>query len=101
MNAIPSPAHAGAVQTLEAWSFGPAPRRDTRQVRVGGVAIGGGAPVVVQSMTNTDTADVAGTGAKGEFYVDSYDESAEVAGIVEFSAELEGSPNSGASAVWG
>lgn len=41
--------------------FGPAPRRNTRQVRVGGVAVGGDAPVVVQSMTNTDTADVAAT----------------------------------------
>ena len=37
------------------------PRRPTRRVMVGGVAIGGGAPVVVQSMTNTDTADVAAT----------------------------------------
>ncbi len=36
-------------------------RRATRTVRIGSVAIGGGAPVVVQSMTNTDTADVAGT----------------------------------------
>ncbi len=33
-------------------------RRVTRAVEVGGVRIGGGAPVVVQSMTNTDTADV-------------------------------------------
>ncbi|UNK41179.1 flavodoxin-dependent (E)-4-hydroxy-3-methylbut-2-enyl-diphosphate synthase [Luteimonas sp. S4-F44] len=41
--------------------FGPAPRRATRQVRVGGVAVGGDAPVVVQSMTNTDTADVVST----------------------------------------
>ncbi|WP_052116079.1 flavodoxin-dependent (E)-4-hydroxy-3-methylbut-2-enyl-diphosphate synthase [Noviluteimonas dokdonensis] len=41
--------------------FGPAPRRATRQVRIGGVAVGGDAPVVVQSMTNTDTADVAST----------------------------------------
>ena len=41
--------------------FGPASRRATRQVRVGGIAVGGDAPVVVQSMTNTDTADVAGT----------------------------------------
>ncbi|HUW38148.1 MAG TPA: flavodoxin-dependent (E)-4-hydroxy-3-methylbut-2-enyl-diphosphate synthase [Rhodocyclaceae bacterium] len=40
---------------------GPLARRRTRQVRVGGVAIGGLAPVVVQSMTNTDTADVIGT----------------------------------------
>jgi len=36
-------------------------RRRTRQVRVAGVAIGGAAPVVVQSMTNTDTADVEAT----------------------------------------
>jgi (E)-4-hydroxy-3-methylbut-2-enyl-diphosphate synthase len=41
--------------------FGPAPRRQTRQVHVGGIAVGGNAPVVVQSMTNTDTADVAST----------------------------------------
>ena len=41
--------------------FGPAPRRATRQVVIGGVKIGGDAPVVVQSMTNTDTADVAST----------------------------------------
>src|SRR3954469_5574156 len=33
-------------------------RRLSRQVRVAGVGIGGGAPIVVQSMTNTDTADV-------------------------------------------
>ena len=33
-------------------------RRQTQAVRVGGVTIGGGAPVVVQSMTNTDTADI-------------------------------------------
>jgi (E)-4-hydroxy-3-methylbut-2-enyl-diphosphate synthase len=32
-----------------------------KQIHVGGVAIGGGAPVVVQSMTTTDTADVAAT----------------------------------------
>ncbi len=32
-------------------------RRITRQIRIGGVPIGGGAPVVVQSMTNTDTRD--------------------------------------------
>jgi len=42
-------------------AFGPAPRRPTRQVLVGNVRVGGGAPVVVQSMTNTDTADVAAT----------------------------------------
>jgi len=36
-------------------------RHNTRQVRVGGALIGGGAPVLVQSMTNTDTADAQGT----------------------------------------
>jgi (E)-4-hydroxy-3-methylbut-2-enyl-diphosphate synthase len=36
-------------------------RRLTRQASVGHVLVGGGAPVVVQSMTNTDTADVAST----------------------------------------
>ena len=39
-------------------------RRSTRQVRIGDVVIGGGAPIVVQSMTNTDTADVAATVAQ-------------------------------------
>ncbi len=33
----------------------------TRRVMVGGVAIGGGAPVAIQSMTNTDTVDVLAT----------------------------------------
>ncbi|CBA15724.1 flavodoxin-dependent (E)-4-hydroxy-3-methylbut-2-enyl-diphosphate synthase [Xanthomonas albilineans] len=37
----------------------PGPRRLTQPVRIGGVTMGAGAPVVVQSMTNTDTADVA------------------------------------------
>jgi (E)-4-hydroxy-3-methylbut-2-enyl-diphosphate synthase len=36
-------------------------RRMTRQIRVGDVAVGGGAPVSVQSMTTTKTADVEGT----------------------------------------
>src|SRR6478609_6758529 len=37
------------------------PRRAARQVKIGRILVGGGAPIVVQSMTNTDTADVAGT----------------------------------------
>ena len=41
--------------------FGPWQRRLTCSVRIGGVQVGGGAAVVVQSMTNTDTADVAAT----------------------------------------
>src|SRR5579863_3847022 len=36
-------------------------RRTTVQVAIGPVRVGGGAPIVVQSMTNTDTADVEGT----------------------------------------
>ena len=43
---------------------GPAPRHQTTQVMVGNVAVGGGAPIVVQSMTNTDTADIDGTVAQ-------------------------------------
>jgi (E)-4-hydroxy-3-methylbut-2-enyl-diphosphate synthase len=44
-----------------AMPFGPMPRRATRQVRIGNVLVGGDAPVAVQSMTNTDTADVVST----------------------------------------
>src|SRR3981189_199220 len=40
---------------------GPEERRRSVSVDVGGVKVGGGAPVVVQSMTNTDTADIEGT----------------------------------------
>src|SRR3981189_735531 len=40
---------------------GPQERRRSVSVDVGGVKVGGGAPVVVQSMTNTDTADIEGT----------------------------------------
>src|SRR6202162_242235 len=40
---------------------GPAERHKTVAVQVGNVTVGGGAPVVVQSMTNTDTADIEQT----------------------------------------
>jgi (E)-4-hydroxy-3-methylbut-2-enyl-diphosphate synthase len=40
---------------------GPAERRTSVGVKVGHVTIGGGQPIVVQSMTNTDTADAEGT----------------------------------------
>src|ERR1700709_2678402 len=43
---------------------GPQARHKTTQVMVGNVAVGGGAPIVVQSMTNTDTADIEGTVAQ-------------------------------------
>jgi (E)-4-hydroxy-3-methylbut-2-enyl-diphosphate synthase len=42
----------------------PFPRRRSVGVNVGGVVVGGDAPVVVQSMTNTDTADIDGTVAQ-------------------------------------
>jgi len=42
-------------------SAAPAERHKTVPVLVGKVKVGGGAPIVVQSMTNTDTADVNGT----------------------------------------
>ena len=40
---------------------GPSARRQSVPVKVGHVTIGGGSPIVVQSMTNTDTADIKGT----------------------------------------
>ncbi|BCO09933.1 4-hydroxy-3-methylbut-2-en-1-yl diphosphate synthase (flavodoxin) [Desulfolithobacter dissulfuricans] len=39
-------------------------RRKTRQIHIGPVAIGGGAPISVQSMTNTDTRDIEATVAQ-------------------------------------
>src|SRR5205823_11335123 len=38
-----------------------APRRESRQIKVGSVLVGGGAPISVQSMTTTLTADVNAT----------------------------------------
>lgn len=42
----------------------PIQRRQSRQIHVGNVPVGGGAPIAVQSMTNTDTMDVAATVAQ-------------------------------------
>ena len=42
------------------------PRRPSRRIMVGSVAVGGGAPVSIQSMTNTPTADAAATLAQIE-----------------------------------
>src|SRR5665809_116635 len=39
-------------------------RRRAIKVRIGGVTLGGDAPIVVQSMTNTDTADIEATTAQ-------------------------------------
>ena len=54
-------ASTDAAPCKDSCCFGFEPRRDTRQVEIGGVKVGGSAPVVVQSMTNTDTANVAST----------------------------------------
>ena len=60
MSFISSPEAIPAPQS----TAGPAPRHRTVGVRVGSVMVGGGAPIVVQSMTNTDTADVDATVAQ-------------------------------------
>src|SRR5258706_11344968 len=44
--------------------YGVLQRRPARRVLVGGIAVGGDAPIVVQSMTNTDTANIAATVAQ-------------------------------------
>ena len=43
------------------WDYMTQKRHTTVGVKVGKVMVGGGAPIVVQSMTNTDTADIAST----------------------------------------
>jgi (E)-4-hydroxy-3-methylbut-2-enyl-diphosphate synthase len=49
---------------MTGYQSSPLPRRRSVGVDVGGILVGGDAPVVVQSMTNTDTADVDGTVAQ-------------------------------------
>jgi (E)-4-hydroxy-3-methylbut-2-enyl-diphosphate synthase len=49
---------------MTGYQSSPLPRRRSVGVDVGGILVGGGAPVVVQSMTNTDTADVDSTVAQ-------------------------------------
>ncbi|MCD0445280.1 flavodoxin-dependent (E)-4-hydroxy-3-methylbut-2-enyl-diphosphate synthase [Glycomyces sp. A-F 0318] len=51
---IPTKRHDHEIEPL-------APRRRTRQLNVGGVLVGGGAPVSVQSMTTTRTSDIGAT----------------------------------------
>jgi (E)-4-hydroxy-3-methylbut-2-enyl-diphosphate synthase len=54
-------AWVAAAQASIVVSFMSIARRSSAQVIIGKVRVGGGAPIVVQSMTNTDTADVEGT----------------------------------------
>ncbi len=49
---------------MDSRSAGPFPRRKTRQIRIGDVLIGGGAPVSIQSMAKTDTRDIKATVAQ-------------------------------------
>jgi (E)-4-hydroxy-3-methylbut-2-enyl-diphosphate synthase len=56
--------HVQGAFMSSAFDFDPQPRRASVAVDVGGVIVGGAAPVVVQSMTNTDTADVDATVAQ-------------------------------------
>jgi len=52
------------MNSIESTRAGPAPRHRSTGVPVGDVMVGGGAPIVVQSMTNTDTADIDATVAQ-------------------------------------
>jgi (E)-4-hydroxy-3-methylbut-2-enyl-diphosphate synthase len=56
--------YAGPPEPAPAADASPVRRRQTRLVNVGGVKIGGSAPISVQTMTKTKTADVAGTVAQ-------------------------------------
>jgi len=58
MQTLPTPTTTTSGQTFVDTTI---QRRKTRPVRVGNVTIGGGAPVVVQSMINEDTLDVEGS----------------------------------------
>src|SRR5690606_5684214 len=53
--------HTMGGKNMQSLNIGPEPRRATTTVWVGGVPMGSGHPIVVQSMTNTDTADVEAT----------------------------------------
>src|SRR5262245_21896251 len=61
LTAAPASGTSKAKERRMSTQAGPQERRRSVGVDVGGVLVGGGAPVVVQSMTNTDTADVEGT----------------------------------------
>jgi (E)-4-hydroxy-3-methylbut-2-enyl-diphosphate synthase len=56
--------HAMDTMIKPQYLAGALPRKITTGVSVGGVTVGGGAPIVVQSMTNTDTADIDATVAQ-------------------------------------
>jgi (E)-4-hydroxy-3-methylbut-2-enyl-diphosphate synthase len=62
--AVPMESAAAAATAATDSSAAPAPRHTSVAVTVGGVKVGGGAPIVVQSMTNTDTADASATAAQ-------------------------------------
>src|ERR1700709_947215 len=57
----------------------PITRNRTRIALVGGIQIGGGHPIVVQSMTNTETADIPGTVAQVKALADAGSELVRIA----------------------
>ena len=68
-------------------------RHRTRTTLVGGIAIGGGSPIVVQSMTNTDTADVAATVAQVKALADAGSELVRITvNTAEAAAAVPGHP---------
>lgn len=56
-----NPLHTDALSEMSVRPYRDIARRKSRQIHVGGVAVGGDAPISVQSMTNTLTTDVAAT----------------------------------------
>jgi (E)-4-hydroxy-3-methylbut-2-enyl-diphosphate synthase len=63
MQTLPNPSHSSGIQSHNSAAFDTTiHRRKTRPVPVGDVTIGGGHPVVVQSMINEDTLDIEGRG---------------------------------------
>ncbi|MBE9030991.1 (E)-4-hydroxy-3-methylbut-2-enyl-diphosphate synthase [filamentous cyanobacterium LEGE 11480] len=61
MQTLPNPVSASSSNPTENYTDPAIRRRDTRPVQVGDITIGGGAPVVVQSMINEDTLDIEGS----------------------------------------
>ena len=55
---LPAPQYQGLTKSMQ---YGPLNRRSSTGVKIGSVTIGGCHPIVVQSMTNTDTADMEAT----------------------------------------
>mgnify|MGYP002526261575 CR=1 FL=1 len=72
----------------------PSKRRLSRQIHVGNVAVGGDAPISVQSMTNTNTLDVDATvGQNAHSQVEIFSQAVDVTGLII--TKLDGSARGG------